>query len=230
MTTATLKTLLTNESDLAGIPELELDWGTHQARYDLPAMRSRVFETLRATLSQENLPDHVLQAISHISDRLHSRLTLELIMDGRNPNEALDLATQLSSDAEERIASEIKKGKSPKSALSKARKTILSRLARRESVPFYFEASPTEEANLPATSIDYEAAVIELLKSSSIAPFSQLSQEREKAIDSLLTYQGTEAGDAAISELRATLQQELKKSRYGDERETLRNWLKRFPK
>jgi len=230
MTNATLKTLLTNESDLAGIPELELDWATYQTRYDLPAMRSRVFEVLRTTLSHENLPVEVLQALSHISDALHSRLTLELVMDGRAPSEALTLATQLASDAEKRVTSELKAGKSPKSALGKARKSILSRLSRRENVPFYFEASSSDAADLPATSIDYESAVIGLLKSAAITPYSQLSSEREAAIDSLLTYQGTETGDAAITELRSTLQQELKKVRYGDERDQYRNWLKRFPK
>jgi len=228
MTNANIKTLLTNEADLAGVPELEVDWGTNQVRYDLPAMRRRVFETLRSTLTQENLPAEALAKVDAIADALHARVLHELIADGRSPAEALLLAERLTSDASARITAEIRKGKSSKSAPGKARKSILSRLTRRETVPFFFEAPP--EASNSTSTLDYEAGVVDLLRNAVQAPFAPLSAEREAAIDSLLTFGGTESGDQAIGQVRSQLQEELRKARYGDEREQYRVWLRKFPK
>jgi hypothetical protein len=228
MAVANAKTLLTNESDLAGVPELEVDWGNFLRRYDLQNMRRKVFETIQTTLSQEDLPASTLELISAVESVLLNRVNSELLDAGKSADEAAALTERLLDGVAEDFTAQLVRGKAGTSATSKTRKKLLGALTRREAVAFYFEAMEPENEDAPATAIDYEASVVGVLKKAVLHPFSPISAERDTAIHSLLTFRGTESGDAALEEALATIRAELKKARFGDEREALRSWVKQL--
>lgn len=223
MSVANVKSLLNHQSDLGGSSELIVNWRSFEVRYDLQTMRRRVFETLEKTLSSENLPEKIQGDISAIGIALRDRVYRELLLGGRESAEAEVLAERLVEGSVDLFKAQLMDGMRGSSVLGKTRKKVLAVLTRHESVPYSFERG--EDAAAAASVLDYEAAVVQLLKKAIVEPFSSLSSERGVAIASLVTFKGTENGDSAIRESLEKVKSELRTARSAAEREQFRAWI-----
>jgi hypothetical protein len=103
-------------------------------------------------------------------------------------------------------------------ALTRLRTAVLGALVRREGAPFYFSVSD-------AGVFDVEARVLAWLEAASLRK-DRASTERARAVSSLKTFEGLEAGDLTLSRVRDALVQELRSARNAAEREALRKLVR----